>query len=92
MRRLWRSGKGKFSTKGRYASATIRGTIWQIADFKDGTLVQVKRGVVAVRDLVLKKTVLVRAGKSYFASSKKPARKPAKKPTKKPSQKKTAKK
>jgi hypothetical protein len=67
VRRLWGSGKGKFSTKGRYAAATVRGTIWETADFKDGTLVLVKRGIVAVQDLVKHKTVLVKAGHSYFA-------------------------
>ena len=70
VRRLWGSGKGKFSTKGKYAAATIRGTIWQIADFKDGTLVLVKRGVVAVQGLAKHKTVLVKAGHSYFAARK----------------------
>ena len=33
----------------------------------DGTLTTVKRGKVAVRDLRRKRTILVRAGKSYLA-------------------------
>jgi len=69
VRRLWGSGKGKFTTKGRYASATVLGTIWEIADFTNGTQIIVKRGLVAVNDLVKHKTVLVKAGKTYFAAS-----------------------
>ena len=34
-----------------------------------GTLTKVKRGKVAVRDFRLKKTVILTAGKSYFASA-----------------------
>jgi hypothetical protein len=70
VRRLFGSGQGKFTTKGRFAAATVRGTKYLVADFKDGTRVAVERGVVSVRDLVKKKTVLVRAGKSYFAAKK----------------------
>jgi hypothetical protein len=69
IRRLWGSGKGKFTTKGRYASATVRGTIWQVADFCNGTQVTVKRGLVAVQDFVKHKTKLVKAGQTYFAAS-----------------------
>lgn len=67
VRSLWANGKGKFRTKGRYASATIRGTKWQIQDRCDGTLVTVARGAVTVRDLVKKRNVVVRAGDSYLA-------------------------
>jgi hypothetical protein len=70
VRRLWGNGKGKFTTKGKFASATVRGTNWLIADFKTGTRVYVHRGLVAVRDFVKKKTVLVKAGHSYFAAKK----------------------
>lgn len=37
------------------------------ADRCDGTLTKVTRGRVAVRDFRRKKTVLLRAGKSYLA-------------------------
>ena len=67
VQRLWAKGKGKFATRGRYASTSIRGTWWLTADFCDRTLVSVKQGVVAVRDLVKKKTVVVKAGGSYSA-------------------------
>ena len=70
VRRLWGSGKGQFRTKGRYAAAVLRGTDWETVDRCDGTLVRVKKGVVAVTDLVRKRTVVVRAGKQYFAAAK----------------------
>ena len=67
VRSLWGSGKGSFTTTGRYAAATVRGTIWKTDDRCDGTLIYVKQGQVAVRDLVRKKDVIVTAGKSYLA-------------------------
>ena len=70
MRRLWAKGSGRFRTRGRYASAVIRGTDWLTADRCDSTLVKTRQGVVAVLDLVLKKTVLVKAGQSYSAAKK----------------------
>jgi hypothetical protein len=67
VRHLWASGKGKFRTKGRFATATIRGTEWQTDDRCDGTLITVKTGAVAVFDTVLQRTVVVRAGNRYLA-------------------------
>ena len=64
---LHASAKGRFKTRGRYAAATVRGTIWDTADRCDGTLIRVRRGVVTVTDLVRHKTVTVRAGHSYLA-------------------------
>jgi hypothetical protein len=64
---LHASAKGRFKTRGRYAAATVRGTIWDTADRCDGTLVRVRRGAVAVTDLVRHKTVTVRTGRSYLA-------------------------
>jgi hypothetical protein len=66
-RRLWGSGHGRFRTRGRRSSATVRGTIWMTEDRCNGTLTRVKRGVVAVRDSRTGKTTLVRAGKRHFA-------------------------
>jgi hypothetical protein len=66
-RALWGSGKGNFRTNGRYASATVRGTIWLTQDRCDGTLVRVRSGRVQVFDRVKRRTVTVRAGKSYLA-------------------------
>ena len=69
-RRLWGSGKGRFRTRGRYSSASVRGTKWLVEDRCDGTLTRVVHGVVAVRDFRRGVTVLVPAGGSYFAAAK----------------------
>jgi hypothetical protein len=68
LRYLTGSGTGSFSTVGRYAAATVRGTIWLTEDDCGGTLIQVQRGTVTVRDLVRRKTITVRAGHRYFAA------------------------
>jgi hypothetical protein len=67
-RRLWGSGEGHFSTSGRFAAAAVRGTIWEMADYTNGSLCTDKRGLVSVRDLVKRTTVLLRTGQSYFAA------------------------
>jgi DNA-binding beta-propeller fold protein YncE len=66
-RRLWGNGKGSFRTRARFAAATVRGTIWLTEDTCTTTTVRVVRGKVAVSDFVLRKTILVTAGKSYVA-------------------------
>ena len=66
---------GKFRTKGRYAAATVRGTVWSIADRCDGTLTHVARGTVVVSDLVRRKTITLRAGHSYLALARPPKHK-----------------
>ena len=67
IRRLRGSANGRFRTRGRRSSATVRGTVWTVTDRCDGTLTKVKRGKVAVRDFRRKKTIVLRAGKSYLA-------------------------
>jgi hypothetical protein len=67
-RSLWVNGKGNFKTRGKRASAIVRGTYWRTEETDRGTKVSVKRGLVAVRDLVRKRTVLVSAGHSYTAT------------------------
>jgi hypothetical protein len=67
VRSLWGRGTGKFETKARYSSATVRGTIWLVQDRCDGSLTVVRQGTVQVRDLTQKRTVLVQAGKRYLA-------------------------
>jgi hypothetical protein len=67
VRRLWGSGKGRFTTRGRYSSATVRGTKWLTEDRCDGTLTRVIHGVVRVRDFRAHKNVNVHAGHSYLA-------------------------
>ena len=59
---LWGDAKGTFRTKGRYAAAAVRGTLWRTVDRCDGTLIVVRRGVVDVRDLKRGTTTSIRAG------------------------------
>jgi hypothetical protein len=58
---------GKFRTKGRYAAATTRGTVWSVADRCDGTLTKVTQSSVLINDFVRHITITVRAGHSYLA-------------------------
>jgi hypothetical protein len=69
VRRLWGFGKGRYETTGNYASATVIGTFWLIADYCDGTLITVREGTVRVKDRVTGKTVVVRSGHGYFAKA-----------------------
>jgi hypothetical protein len=69
IRRLRSNATGRFRTRGRNSAATVRGTVWETIDRCDGTLTRVRRGRVAVRDFRRRKTILVRAGKSYLARS-----------------------
>lgn len=66
-RSLWVNAKGNFKTRGKRASAIVRGTYWVTQETTAGTKVSVKRGLVAVRDFVRKRTVLVARGQSYLA-------------------------
>jgi hypothetical protein len=66
IRRTWGNARGSFQTKGRYAAATVRGTLWQTVDYCDGTLVVVRRGRVDVFDLIRRVHHLVPAGRSFF--------------------------
>jgi hypothetical protein len=69
-RHLWgREGgrRGKYRTRGRWSSATVRGTTWLTRDGCAGTLTRVTKGRVIVRDLVRKRTIVVRAGHQYLA-------------------------
>jgi hypothetical protein len=65
--KLWGNGKGKFRTNGKYSAATVRGTIWLVEDRCEGTFTKVSRGTVQVRDFRRKKTVTVKAGRTYLA-------------------------
>jgi hypothetical protein len=64
---LHASAHGKFRTTGRYSAATVRGTIWTIADRCDGTLTHDITDSVAVNDFVHHKTIILHAGQSYLA-------------------------
>lgn len=67
VRRLWGNARGRFRTRGRYSSATVRGTRWVVEDRCDGTLTRVRRGSVTVTDLRARRTVRLRAGQRYLA-------------------------
>ena len=68
VRRLWgRDRGGRFRTHGRHSHATVRGTRWLTEDRCGGTFTRVTEGSVVVRDLVRRKSVVVRAGRSYLA-------------------------
>ena len=66
-RRLWGNGRGRFRTRGRYATATVRGTVWRMTDTCSATTTSVKSGTVIVRDLVKRRNVTVKRGRSYTA-------------------------
>ncbi len=65
--RLWGDGRGRFRSRGRYSSATVRGTRWLTEDRCNGTLTRVGTGSVTVRDFTARRTVTVRAGGRYLA-------------------------
>ena len=69
LRRLWGSGKGHFRTRGRYSSATVRGTKWLTEDLCGSTRITVVQGVVLVHDFVRNVDVSVKAGHSYRANA-----------------------
>ena len=74
IRKLWdrTKARAKFRTRGRYSAATVRGTAWITIDRCGGTEIRVKKGKVAVRDVVRKRTRIVKAGQSYLV--RRPAR------------------
>jgi hypothetical protein len=68
-RRLWGHGKGHFRTRGRFSSATVRGTKWLTEDLCGGTRISVVEGTVLVHDFVRDVDVSVPAGHSYNAEA-----------------------
>jgi hypothetical protein len=74
-RKLFGNAHGRFRTRGRNSSATVRGTKWSMTDTCSGTLTIVTRGVVTVRDFTLKKNRTVKAGHRYLARAPKPKKK-----------------
>jgi hypothetical protein len=66
---------GKFRTKGRYAAATVRGTVWSIADRCDGTVTHVIKDSVLINDFVRHISLILHAGHSYLALAKPPRHK-----------------
>jgi hypothetical protein len=70
-RRLWGNGRGRFRTRGRHSTATVRGTIWLQKDSCNSTTTVVRSGSVTVRDLAKRRNVTVRRGKRYTARARK---------------------
>jgi hypothetical protein len=66
-RRLFGNGRGRFRTRGRFASATVRGTKWKVVDKCKSTTVSVSRGSVDVRDFAKGRTIHLKAPRSYTA-------------------------
>jgi hypothetical protein len=62
VRRLWGSGKGRFRTRGRYASATVQGTTWETQDRCRSTAVHVVSGTATVADEVRNRKTRVTGG------------------------------
>jgi hypothetical protein len=62
VRGLWAAGKGRFRTRGRYGTASVRGTRWATVDRCSSTTVKVFDGIVDVTDLITGRTVAVEAG------------------------------
>jgi hypothetical protein len=70
---LWaHDSGGRFSTRGRYASAIVRGTAWTTTELCEGTLVQVYAGSVSVFDRIKRRTVAIGAGHQYLAHAPEP--------------------
>ena len=65
---LWGSDRrGRFRTRGRNATATVRGTVWRTTDRCDGTLAHRPQRPGERPRLRPERTVTVRKGHSYLA-------------------------
>jgi len=60
---------GKFSTRGGYSSATVRGTAYSVEDTCAGTLTTVTRGSVVVDYFRRHRSVIVKAGHAFLAKA-----------------------
>ncbi|HEX4107635.1 MAG TPA: hypothetical protein VHX88_05845 [Solirubrobacteraceae bacterium] len=74
---------GSFSTRGRYAAATVRGTSWTVTNQCNGTRTKVKEGSVVVENLHNHHKWIVKAHHHRFVPA--PAGAPAPRPAKLPS-------
>ena len=66
---LHASAQGRFRTRGRYSAATVRGTIWTVADRCDGTLTHDITDSVSVLDFVRHKAIILHHGQRYLAAA-----------------------
>ena len=64
-RKLWGRGKGRFRTRGKNSSATVRGTWWLVEDSCSGTQTKVREGSVWVRDNKRRMKVVIKRGQTY---------------------------
>jgi hypothetical protein len=62
-----RDNHGAFRTRGRFSSATVRGTKWWTLDRCDGTFTVVHAGSVVIDDFKLRKTFVLQAPLGYLA-------------------------
>jgi hypothetical protein len=67
VRQLFGNGRGRFRTRGRHSTATIRGTRWVVKETCAGTLTVSQKGTVVVRDLVKHRTRTLHTGERYLA-------------------------
>jgi hypothetical protein len=70
VRTLAATAKGSFRAIGGASTVTASDGTWIVSDRCDGTMTEVGRGKVVVRDSKLKKNVTVRAGQGYLAKAK----------------------
>jgi hypothetical protein len=69
VRQLWGSGHGQFTTKGRYGSAAVSGTIWLTQDRCEGTFFRVTKDTIEVTAFAHPgKHHLVKQGKSILVA------------------------
>ncbi len=66
VRLLLGDGSGEFRSRGRFGSATVRGTKWGTRDFCNGTLLVVRQGEIEVQDLVRRRTIPLTAPGRHF--------------------------
>jgi hypothetical protein len=67
VRQLWGNAHGKYTTNGRYGSASVSGTVWLTQDLCDGTLIRaIKDNVIVVAFAHRHKKHDVRQGQSFF--------------------------
>jgi hypothetical protein len=66
-RQLFANVHGRFRTRGRHSTATVRGTQYLVKESCRGTLTVVMRGRVLVHDIVKHRFRLVKAGHRYLA-------------------------
>jgi hypothetical protein len=63
-RSLGGNGHGSFTTTGRWASATVLGTVWETIDHCGSTVVRVRSGEVRVTNRITHASMIVRGGHS----------------------------